>query len=1099
MKSPFEGTPTPTPDQAKAILREGHTLLEAGAGSGKTTTVVDKILFLLGAPRIPGQTPRRRCELSEIAAITFTNAAAADLKQKLRKQFRRVADFYAVEENPIEERRWRERVYEIDRARVGTIHSFCGQILREFAFRLGLDPAFKILDEGESGALTNDCASDIVLSALSRDEPHVARLVECLGIDALTKLVAEWSARGDTATEALSVWYKDGEPVLDILKSKVAMERVDWGCDDKTGLWVASADELGARLACVALKLAIATRARVDERLDRTGALDFDGVVIRTRNALRTRPDMVEAIRARLAWLFIDEFQDTDRTQLDIADAICRIRGPVDAEGDGPPWLCIVGDPKQSIYRFRRADVSLWTEVTEVFAARHIAPIPLAENFRSRAPIVGYVNATFGKLLSDESAAVAAAGHAVPFTPLGAHRSFDGDDALVELLVSAEGDAGERREAIATSIVGRIAELRKDDQAIRDDASGAHHSARWKDIALLFRSRTGIAVFEKVLRSFGVPYYIAGGDGFFQRREVRDVRLLLTALANVSDDMAWLGVLRSPFVGITDETLLRFRMKEPAQPLQRLLEMPHAGIDAGAIARARKWIADAEALRDRVTVAELIEFAIAESGYAAQLLAQEHGSIALANLRKLVRLADGLGGASISEFVTYMVEREDGDSREGDAAVFGSDDDVVTITTIHSAKGLEWPVVFLCDIDRDIVNKTKSKPLLVADAAGVGIKVAEPEVFDEPKISGAWGCLVARSEALSRAEEKRLWYVGTTRARDRLILCAAAAAVPEANQVPHADAKKVYHWLLRELNVGDGCFRYGTDQTWAAVETIAVRPVVTEAAAIAIPNDDQLASADLAREAAAQLARQVQGIHPAPALPRRSATELMLLAEDGEAYRRKYVHGLPERRVFARDGDQVPEGVPARVLGDVLHGALEMARSDDDLAHYLEHELTSRTGDSPGSPRVSAAVARLRKLIDQAKAHPAVARLYDAAEVESELPFTWFVRHDGHADVVRGEMDLVARIDGQLEALDFKSHQNVGGKEEEVASSYAVQRDVYLAALHAVLQENPSRFTFFFPDIGKAVPHACNAETITAAEGSVRSLLAAARSGGSGS
>ena len=1083
--SMFAGGPPLTEAQGEAVRRDGHTLIAAGAGSGKTTTLVEKIMWTLA----DGGGTGRPCELSEIAAITFTNAAAADFKRKLRTRFREAADWHAAHAEHAQADKWRERIYEVDRARIGTIHAFCGQILREFSFRLGIDPGFSILDEADAMLLRADCVSVVVQRAF-RDDPRAMALLDHFRIDAVERLVSELVTRGDVGHETLAAWFDAGAPRLDALRDAIDRQRAAFGCEEHEGEW-RDIDPVGAMLSGVLLRIAESARVELDARLDDAKALDYDGLITRTRVALDANPGVLDAVRARLRWLFVDEFQDTDRAQVDIA---YLITGFDDWMRRTPPWLCVVGDPKQSIYRFRRADVSLWRSVERDFVERGIEPIQLDTNFRSRAPIIAYVNATFEGLIGEGREAVREAGHEVPYHPLVAHREAPSDNDLIELVGPANGRAGtadERREAEAEAVVARMLEMLGDD-LVWDDEAGAFREVKWSDFALLFRTRTGLPVLEKVLRRHQVPYYVASSTGFFGRREIRDVRLLLTALADPRDDVAWLGLLRSPFVGLTDESIMRYRAASPRAPLSRIV-YSDAGMTDHVLRRGRDWLRQARDMRDRVPVAALIEFCVERSAYEAQVLAGDGGRIALANIRKLVRITEGRPDNAVSDVVAFMEQRERETVDDGDAVLFTARDEVVTLSTVHGAKGLEWPIVFLVDLDRDIVKKDGGSRFYAEPSAGVGLRIGDAAGTG---VAGAWECLRRRDQLLAEAEEKRLWYVATTRARDRLVLCASTADVDETVSIWWPDAEqdpaKVTHWLLRALDPQDQYFVYAGRYT--AGETLRSPRALDPPVLPPLPSLD-----DLAASRGIALARgdvQLAEIVAPVLLPRRSATELMLLVKNPAEYRNRHVLGLRERRITPAGGTPV---VSARVMGDVLHAALEERLDGDELDAFIEHELVDRTGESAGSPRLRAARAKLVELVEQSMTNPAVARFFDAPEYEGELSFTWILRSVvGDYTVLRGAMDLVARIDGRLEIMDFKSHAIAIGQEEQTARDYDVQMQVYAAAIAALTGTDPARFSFFFPATGGEAARTLGSKATTAAVARVRELTDQARAAQAG-
>lgn len=1067
-----------TREQETAIRAADHLLIEAGAGSGKTTTLVAKILHALGAEVIPGERAARPCELDAIAAITFTRAAAADLRRKLRDAVRRVAEETG-------DPRWLARVYEVDRARIGTIHGFCAGILRECALRVGIDPAFAVLEESDAAALRDACARDTLLDALRASEPRAIALVSACGTSGAGSLVAAAVAAGESADQARAAWCGTESGGVDVsrLAERIAGARAAWALGDEAPAWHDVHDPAVAELAGTVLHLAAAARDVMLERMARIPAFDFDALITRTRDVLRDRPAVLAAVRERLAWLFVDELQDTDPAQLDIVYRLCGFGPFAEPGGDAAPRLCIVGDPKQSIYRFRRADVSVWGTVLGHFQAAGIAPVALTTNFRSRAPIVGYVNATFHDLIGRGTPGVHAAGHEVAYTPLTAHREAPRDDGVVELLaVPPAATASERRALEAALVAARLREMVAGEPIVHDDEAEPPTFRRpaWRDVALLFRWRTGVALYEAALRAAGIPCHVVGGDGFFESRAVRDVQQLLAALLDPRDDVAWLGLLRSPFAALRDETILRHRLAAPGAPLSAVLDDPDAaGPDAERVRFVAHRVATLRAMRDRVAAGTLVRHAVAACGYAAQAAFRIDGDAELANLQKLAQLADGRPDLSLAELAAHLRARADGAAREGEAPLYTAGEDVVTLTTVHGAKGLEWPVVVLCDLERDITTSRQEALLLDRDA-GIGLKVPRvPDDGGKPVAPGAWTVLHARERALGRAEEKRLWYVATTRARDRLVLCVASeregvAADAPSDDAPSGDgARSVREWLTRALTPREGYFVY-TDgaRSWTAGETVLDAPAAAAGAgaAPAPPTMGDLAGAPPLEPA---VCRRVARGHAALALPPRSATELMALERDPDWHRDAYVLGLPDRRLFARAGGRGRAGVPARIMGGILHRSLEELRADEELDRFHEHELTMLLGEPAGSGRVRAAVEKLRELVRIAREHPSVAALYDDPRSERELPFTWLRRRgDGGVSLLHGAMDLVGTpFAGAPEILDFKSGDVRPGDEGARAAEYRVQRDLYAEALRAITGTAPAAFTFFFPGTGVPVRH----------------------------
>jgi ATP-dependent helicase/nuclease subunit A len=1075
-----------TDRQKEAIRAESHLLMEAGAGTGKTTTLVGKIMHTLGAEVLPGERVASPCELDGIVAITFTEAAASDLRAALRRAVREEARRTG---DPV----WRRRLYALERARIGTIHSFCGALLREWGERVGIDPGFAILDETRAALLRREVAQQVVFDGLGSGDAAVTALVAELGSARVREAIEKTMGEAALAGEALARWCPDGEPATDEIRALVESAGFAW-CDH---------DERGLRYARTLIELAVEARRRLERRLAEDGVLDFDGMIGLAHRLLHGGGDLVRRLRSRIRWLFIDEFQDTDRLQKEIAYRLCGLDAPA---AEDAPRLCVVGDPKQSIYRFRRADVSVWNAVADDFAARGLPVIPLDTNFRSRAPLLGFVNATFAALMDGRPAAGGDARHEVHYAPLRAARDLEGDDDLLEVLAVAGADengkaitAERRRQAEAELVVRRILQMRGERCIYKRDASGEEElcAPQWRDIALLFRSRTALSIYEEALRRHGIPYYVSAGSGFFARREVRDLVLLLGALADPRDDVAWAGVLRAPWVGLADESLLRIRQAMESRPLSHGLGVELPGDDGARLRRAAEWLHELRYLRDRVRPAALVERALERSGYAEHLLLQEGGELALANLRKLVRMADGAGVASLAELVEWMRERAEIAAREPEARLHTAGEDVVVLTTIHAAKGLEWPVVFLCDLERKLMRDDHLRASLFFDnEAGIGLRLKDLDADGEP-VAGAWARLAARDRALDLAEEKRIWYVAATRARDRLVL---AGCVPEDSATidPEKGPQRVAQWLLSALGVGTDTVSYEADgPRWSGpvrrqvmVEVLTRPPLIPPTAADledAPPLDGAVALG--------------LGALP-PIRPRRrhSATELMSLARNPDEHRRTYGLGLPATR-FAAAADEfddpevstdsataAPELDP-REIGNIVHGVLEKLRDDSDLLELLEAEIGVEVGEGAAAMLSVEMRARLRTLLEETRAHPALARLYEGGRAEPELSFTWLLDDAGTPVALRGAMDLVGFVDGRPEIVDFKTHSIQPGQEPEVARRYAIQRQAYAAALAELLGQAPTTMRFFFPATRGETATTFDTASMEDARARVRALL----------
>jgi len=967
----------PKPSQLRAILAtDRHVLVSAGAGTGTTTTVVGRILSLLGV-ELAGRRIAQPLRLEDMAAITFTNAAAADLKGKLREELR-IAGL-------------RDTVQEVDGARVGTIHGFCGDILRECALRRRASPGVRILEEGEAFALVSDAVHDALLRAL--ENGAVAGL-DALFEDHKVSDVEKWVGRlvGESAR-------------LD----RIAANRAALGPAEQ-----------------VLLDLALLAREEVDRRLDDDGAVDFDRMITRTCDLLRDDPLVRDLLRRRIRTLIVDEFQDVDPVQKEIA---YLLGDPASGRAD-TTRLMLVGDPKQSIYRFRRADVTVWRSVEDDFSKRKLGLVlPLEEHFRSVDAVLAVVDATVGKLLDLPIEGNGHAPYEVPYLPVKAKDKVEPGDVRVELLVVAGADnVDEIREVESEAVARRVLELRE-------------AGAEWKDLALVFAAWSDVPRFEAALRRAHVPTYTLRAEGFYHRQEVVDLILALDAIRDPSDDLALMGFLRSPFVGLDDETLLAVAIAVPGKPYWGRLE----GLELREADRLRRGVGllgELAALRDRIPTHELLETLVDRTGYLAHLVALgPEKRQALANVRKFLRIARAMRDRSVGDLLSAVNEsrareRED---RVEDERLYGPRENVVTLTSIHSAKGLEWDTVIWCDLMRAPPNLTER--ILVGRET---IALKDPETKEQ---SAEWQRLEAAEKNEQRAERKRAWYVAATRAKSRLILagfsdrakagCAAfdlldALGVPapvDGQRVPYEGQGGRFHAVVRVVAAD------GAEAAAAAPAEFELHPLPEQPAPLAV----------------------------AAGPVRHSATSLMSYARCQRRHWFRYGLGVKEPPVD-RSG---PEFGSAVARGQIVHDVLEQLREEAEVDALIDVAIGRWDEDAPepGEPAGRQYRDELRAEILAVAGHPAYRALDERPGARRELEFVRFLAEDAR---LQGKADLAAAEGRGLAVLDVKTGGDAATAKKR-AEGYGLQRGVYAAALSDIGGMPVERFAFLFSKPGVEV------------------------------
>ncbi|HQL60097.1 MAG TPA: UvrD-helicase domain-containing protein [Methanoculleus sp.] len=518
----------------------------------------------------------------------------------------------------------------------------------------------------------------------------------------------------------------------------------------------------------------------VEAEKRRRNALDFDDLVNRTRRLLVDHEEIAAHFRNRFRFILIDEFQDTDPVQIAIIHAIL---------GREPGTLFIVGDPKQSIYLFREADVAQFRHTRDMierdFGGETIA---LDVNFRSAPSVVEFTNAIFGALMAE-------CGRPWEFLyePLAPNRS-DGAGSVEILLPQKVRDraAGRRAEAdMAAKKIRAIVE-RGEKSVWRD---GESRPAGYGDIAILLERRTNLAYYEWALARYGIPYRVHAGLGFYERQELYDIYNILRFLVNDRDDVALYGALRSPYFGFSDARLFAIAGTSFWERLQR------SG-DPDAIAAAttlRGWLSVAR----RLPPARLIRRVIDESGITVIFGGTAGGEQAVANIEKLIAIARA-SSVTLADLVEELGRSIDDGEREGDAPLDLTSSDAVSIMTVHAAKGLEFPVVVVPDLAE--TPRAGGATIMVEGGLRLGVRIPNPAHDYEREDTPILQVLKAEYRQKEEAERKRLFYVAATRARDHLVLCGVR---PDEAPETLAAGKTRMAWLAHCLGLSPEAYARG--------------------------------------------------------------------------------------------------------------------------------------------------------------------------------------------------------------------------------------------------------------------------------------------------
>ncbi|MEE8488134.1 MAG: 3'-5' exonuclease, partial [Gemmatimonadota bacterium] len=767
-----------------------------------------------------------------------------------------------------------------------------------------------------------------------------------------------------------------------------------------------------------------------------------------------------------------------------------------------------------SIYRFRGADVSVWNRVRDALCGDE-GPMQLTVNFRTRPGVVKFVNDVCSAALDAASADLetAAPELRIPYSPLIAARSSGLGEGIDWLDCTVEGgnsDQVSRHEACL--VVSRIRQL-LEAGSVADPESDATRQVHCRDIAVLARTRAGLDLVDRGLRRVGIRAFNGASLGLSDRQEIVDLLTVLRLFIDIEDDYYGFAFLRSPFVGLRDETIARFRLdadsgpgpllKQAARFLHRVdvgetswFEAPESGeiasVERESLRRALSVLQDGQALVDRIPSSELLEAALLQTDYRLHLLLRPGADEAIASIERFEALLDDHRHLPLASFLELWDRWGEQDLGVAQASLFSAADDVVTLQTIHTAKGLEWPIVFLVGAGSGPTGRLGGKYVSDPHLGPIfmpGSKKCGPRAQ----------AIASRETAAAQAEQARLLYVALTRARDRLVLAAPMTdfaymrflgphlanatrpqlvlddpATPAAEQrVPtRATASDPVTRTGGQIEAFDenstgqlDVFVHlprsetnesGTDQLETALTPVVYRtpdPIQGSLVPARVSLDwfDHLQRGEMPPFA-----------RPVPEPPRSrltSATELSMRTRDANAWHIRYVHGVEEAWRFApaqEDGGNVP----AHLRGSLIHGVLERIEALDELSGILNETISAL--DTPpgiedhllhGTAYREALEAEITRVVTSKKWH-----WYVDGQHYRELRF---LHLSTEGDWIQGAFDLYRPRTGDgLDAdtpcvVDFKTHQISGDDVKEIAVDYRIQVATYRDAVTALAGRTP--------------------------------------------
>src|SRR5579883_389287 len=1052
-------------------------IVEASAGTGQTTELVHRIVAVL---------ENGLTTIDRIVAVTFTHKAAGELKLRLREELDKARNRAPLLEDALGR---------LEEASIGTIHSFCAQILRERPVEARVDPAFKELNEQESARLYQRAFRAWLERQLNEESPGLRRAFARLAwrdswddtppieqlqfagkkliewrdytaawkrvefarneeIDTLVRLVrelAEASAAPRRVTDNLykalaparhlAGWIEQAESVggrdYDALEGLLLKLGRDLRRDLKKGSGaygerisrehlLAKRDEVLRWLEEFRQRadadLAVALREEMrgliveyEDRKSRSGKLDFVDLLLNVRNLVRDDRAVRAYLQDRFTHLFVDEFQDTDPLQAEIL-LLLAADDPAESHWmrarPKPGKLFLVGDPKQSIYKFRRADIVLYREIRETLRACGVRVETLTKSYRAVRNIQQFVNAAFETEMIGEGQA--------DWSPLEEHRE-DVEDrpSVIVLPVPRPYKSKIAKEAINRSLPDAIAAL------IQWLIESSDWGFRARDIAVLFRRRTQAGSdltreYARALEARGIDHLLAGSKSFHKREEIETLRTALIAIEWPDDELSVFATLKGSLFAIPDEVLLRYRHAHGR------LHPFHRAEDAafGAVTEALAILGDLHRQRNRqpfaATVNALLEATRAHAGF----VMRPGGNQILANVARLADLArtyEISGGISFRGFVEELTAQSEKEEAS-EAPVLEEDSDGVRLMTVHGAKVLEFPVVILADMTANISAR---EPDQFVDGArrlsALRLLRCAPRELAEHE---------AQESVRERAEGVRVAYVAATRARDLLVVPAIGDEPFDGWLSPLNKAIYPSPANWRRSKPAQGCPEFGQatvlerPMDYDREEEFSVKPGLIEPAqgthkvvwwdpaklklnvdaAFGLRQREILAEdggaslAEYRRWESARMETLAAGSQP--------EYEVMIASQPDEAPPDEIEVSIESAAKTARPG--------GRRFGTLVHAAMrdvELEAGERTIASIVE--LNARAIGAPPEE-----IGAAKAAVVAALAHPVIGRARSAERCYREYPVT--LKLDGRR-LVEGIIDLAFVEQGAWMIVDFKT------------------------------------------------------------------------------
>ncbi len=1053
-----------TKTQQLAVEASGKNILvSAGAGTGKTRVLVERFLHHVTQGKIP---------VTEILVLTFTDKAANEMKSRIHKR---------LGEMGLDLTR-----RELESAYISTIHAFATRLLREHPIEASVDPGFRVLEQEESDFIMEQALDEVFekycqagsegfeLLCVYGEPPirkGLLRILEAVRQEG--KIIEEFLGKKvgeapEVMPSLIPEFEKLGEPQL--AKDWLRFSRnTDWtwelveefkawkspfsrrGGKNHKADWVRIKEISDAFLSARIEKFSIPWREKLERlalvfeslyelRKKEESALDFEDLQIKALGLFKktgmVHEKLLDRYRKRFQLILVDEFQDTNPLQLELIELL--------SSGQN---LFLVGDYKQSIYTFRGAEPDVFlAKEREYKKGDSGVRIPLLENFRTEKPLLEFINRFFRNLWQENN---------LPFEDLAAQ--VEGTDRtsveLLKITQQADESLDHARLREASAIAYRIRTLHEDEKI------------PYGDIAILFQAMTSAPIYEQALKKEGIPYFVIAGRGFYHQPEIRDMMSFLAHLENPLSDIPLAATLRSPFFQVRDDTLVwlaHYAKKDNEwNPLYAGIKQWESIVEISdtekeKLKNYREVTCGLLQEKDKLRLSELLEKILAKTAYELTALAHPQGSRRYANLKKLLSLAreyESRELMGIGAFLRLIRRLTTQEIKESEAQVEAETSGrVVRLLTIHRAKGLEFPAVFVADLAHTPQGGERG---LVTAQAGKGYSM---KVFNEKRWEWekpfSWEKIEEEVRRKENEEWKRLFYVAVTRARSKLIL-SGVHKESKTEKESYDEMSSWMEWVVKtppEILQGMEIREEKGGPPGKPRPALAEKKIFQE-----ILVDPRFSAETVSPEVQGILARIAQKEKVISKIIDLPVSAYAAYQKGPRVYHETYEIGYPDWMAqeghdpLLRKEEENEEGPTLADFGTAMHRVLERLDFKNPERHSAQLVKECFRGAA------EEAVTEARDLVKKFIETPLFGRLARAKILKRELPFILNERHG----MIHGVIDLLFQdADGTWHVVDYKTA--VGSPEKVKEAGYDLQIQIYAVAVSEILKEIPRSGILYF-------------------------------------